>query len=328
MADVTAASSASSAYHGAHARVRDRVGDTGLGYAAVIVVTVLWGIGPLFVKAIDASPLTILAVRYWIAVPIMIAIAKLVHAPLTWPVMKASVAGGITCTLAQALGFASFQETSLANAVLIGAVAPVLIAVVAVPMFGERLTRAQVALMVVTMAAIAVFVVSAGDTSGASVTGDLLAVGSLLAQSAYLLCIKRARMDGVPAAAYITGVFIVGAVSMTPMAALWGTPIGALDGEEWTYVVAIALLVGCLGHGLMTWAQKHVNVGVASTMLLGTTVVTAAGAWVFFDEVLDGVQIVAGAVVLGAIAGILTIQIRQHRDELTLAELAESPFAD
>jgi drug/metabolite transporter (DMT)-like permease len=182
--------------------------------------------------------------------------------------------------------------------------------------------------MVVTLGAIAVFVISAGDTSGASVAGDLFAVGSLLAQTAYLLCIKQARMAGVPAAAYITGVFIVGAVTMAPLSIAWGTPVGALDAEEWVYIVAIALLVGCLGHGMMTWAQKHVNVGVASTIVLGTTVVTAVGAWVFFDEVLDAVQIVAGAVVLAAIAGILTIQIRVQDDELSLADLAESPFAD
>lgn len=306
----------------------DRVDDVGLGYAAVVVVTVLWGLGPLFVRAIDASPLTILAVRYWIAVPVMLVAAKLAKAPLTWPVMKASLVGGVACTVAQILAFASFQETSLANAVLIGAVAPVLIAAIAVPMFGERFTRAQVALMALSMGAVAVFVLSAGDTSGASLAGDLFAVGSLLAQTAYLLSIKKARVANVPAAAYITGVFIMGAVIATPLSLAWGTPIGGLDAEEWTYIVAIALLVGCLGHGLMTWAQKHVNVGIASSFILGATVVTAVGGWVFFDQALDALQIVAGAVVLVAIAGILTIQIRTQDDELTLADLAEPPFAD
>jgi drug/metabolite transporter (DMT)-like permease len=323
-------STASAAAESSRARPwsSDRVSDAGLGYAAVVAVTVLWGVGPLLVKAIDASPLTILAVRYWIAVPVMVVVAKLLGAPLTGSVMKASLAGGIACTLAQGFAFASFQDTSLANAVLIGAIAPVLIAVLAVPMFGERLSPPQVALMVGTLGAIAVFVISAGDTSGASFRGDLFAVASLLAQTAYLLCIKRARVADVPAAAYITGVFLVGAVTMTPMAFLWGTPVGALDRAEWAYIVAIALLVGCLGHGMLTWAQKHVNVGVASTIILGTTVVTAVGAWIFFDEALDAAQIVAGAVVLGAIGAILTIQVRSQDDELSLVSLGEAPFAE
>jgi len=327
MAGVTV-SSTSADSTGMRARVAGQIGDIGLGYAAIVVVTVMWGIGPLLVRAIDASPLTILAVRYWIAVPVMLVAARLVRAPLTRSVMKASLAGGVACTVAQMLAFVSFQKTSLANAVLIGAVAPVLIAAVAVPMFGERLTRAQVVLMAVCMGAVAVFVISAGATSGATRVGDLFAVGSLLAQTVYLLEIKRARVANVPAAAYITGVFIVGAIVATPMAFAWGTPIGDLNAEELGYIVAIALAVGCVGHGLMTWAQKHVNVGIASTIILGATVVSAVAAWIVFDQALDAVQIAAGVVVLAAIAGILTIQLRLQDDELSLVDLAEAPFAD
>ena len=321
--------SASASQPGARARLTARVGgESGVGYVAVLAVTFLWGLGPLFVRGIDASPLTIAAWRNWIAVPVMILVAFLARAPLAWRWMRAALAGGVAFTLAQTLGFASFQETSLANAVLIGAISPVMIAVLAVPMFGERLSRAQVALMVVTMAAVAVFVLSAASTSGASRKGDLLAVGSLLAQTAYLLSVKRARVAGVPAAAYIAGVFIVGGVLITPMAALWGTSFTSLTGEEWRYLVALALVVGCTGHGLMTWAQKHVNVGVASVIILGTTVVTAVGGWVFFQQALTGLQVIAGAVVLATIGGILAIQIREQDDEITLVDLAEPPFAD
>lgn len=314
---------------GARARFTERVGgESGVGYLAVLAVTFLWGLGPLFVRAIDASPLTIAAWRNWLAVPVMVLVAYLAKAPLAWRWLKAALAGGVAFTLAQTLGFASFQETSLANAVLIGAISPVMIAVIAVPMFGERLSRAQIALMVVTMAAVAVFVLSAGSTSGASRKGDLLAVGSLLAQTAYLLSVKRARVAGVPAAAYIAGVFIIGGTLITPMAALWGTSFTAITGEEWGYLIALAAVVGCAGHGLMTWAQKHVNVGIASVIILGTTVVTAVGGWIFFDQALTGVQMLAGAVVLATIGGILAIQIRQQDDEIMLVDLAEPPFAD
>jgi len=319
---------ASSAYHGARARVTDRVGDTGIGYAAVVVTTILWGIGPLLVRSIDASPLTIAATRNWIAVPVLFVVARLAKAPFTWAVMKAALVGGVAFTFAQTLGFVSFQETSLANAVLIGAIAPVLIAVIAVPMFGERLTRAQVALMAIAMVAVAVFVLSAADTSGATIEGDLFAVGSLFAQTAYLLSVKRARVAGVPAAAYIGGVFLVAAILVTPTAILWGTSLSGWNGEDWSYVVALAVVVGCVGHGLMTWAQKHVNVGIASVIILGTTVVSAVGGWVFFGQALDAAQIVAGAVVLATIAGILTIQIRLQDDGITLVDLAEAPFAE
>jgi drug/metabolite transporter (DMT)-like permease len=313
----------------ARGRLVERAGgESGVGYVAVLIVTFLWGLGPLFVRAIDESALTVAAARNWLAVPVMITVAWLAKAPLAWRWMRAAVVGGVSFTLAQTLAFASFQKTSLANAVLIGAICPVMIAIIAVPMFGERLTRAQIALMAVTMAAVALFVLSAGDTSGATRAGDLLAVGSLGAQTAYLLSIKRARMADVPAAAYIAGVFIIAAVLITPLALVWGSSFTSFSADEWGYVVALAVVVGCTGHGLMTWAQKHVNVGIASVIILGTTVVTAVGGWIFFDQALSGAQVFAGVVVLITIAGILAIQIRLQDDEITLVDLAEPPFAE
>ena len=303
-------------------------GESGLGYLAVAVVVFLWGCGPLFVRSVDSSPLTIAFWRNWLAVPVVVAVAWLAKAPLNWRWLKAAIPGGMLFAVAQTLGFASFQETSLANAALIGAISPVIIVIVAVPMFGERLTGAQVALMAVAMVAVAFFVLEAGSGSGASTKGDLLAVGSLIAQTGYLLEMKRQRMADVPAAAYISGVFIVCGVIVTPISLIWGTSLTDLDGSDWASILALALVAGCAGHGMMTWAQKHVNVGIASVMILGTTIVTATGAWMFFDQTLTTTQIAAGFVVLVAISCVLALQLRQHPGEVVLPDLAEPPFAE
>lgn len=310
-------------------RVTERVGgESGLGYLAVTSVVVLWGCGPLFVRAVDASALTIAFWRNWVAVPVIVAIAWMAGAPLTWRRLVNAIPGGLLFAAAQVLGFASFQETSLANAALIGSISPVIIVIVAVPLFGERLTRGQVALMAVTMAAVAAFVLAAGTTSGASVTGDLLAFASLFAMTGYLLVMKQQRNAGEPAAAYISGVFIVCGIVVTPVTLLWGSGLTDMPGDDWIYIVLLALVAGCAGHGMMTWAQKHVDVGIASVMILGTTIVTAVGAWVFFDQALTGVQIAAGAVVLASIGGVLALQLRRHPGETVLPDLAEPPFAE
>lgn len=303
-------------------------GELGLGYCAVVMVTFLWGLGPLFVRGIDASPLTIVFWRNWIVVPVVVSVVWLAKAPLTWRLLKIAVPGGVCFAIAQTLGFASFQDTSLANAVLIGALSPVIIVIVAVPMFGERLTGGQIACMTGTMIAVGVFVLAGGSTDGASIKGDLFAVGSLLGMTGYLLSIKRHRMAGEPAAAYISGVFIVTAIVITPLALIWGSSFTSFTGEEWIYVVMLALLAGCLGHGTMTWAQKHVDLGIASVMVLGTTVVTAAGGWIFFGQELNGVQIAAGAAVLATIGGVLVLQMRGPSRDLVIPEITEAPFAE
>jgi drug/metabolite transporter (DMT)-like permease len=87
-----------------------------------------------------------------------------------------------------------------------------------------------------------------------------------------------------------------------------------------------------MGHTLMTWAQRHVNVGVASIMVLGTVIVTAAGGWIFFDQALNAVQIIGGFVVLVALSGVLLLQLsdpyRSESSVPTLIELAEPPMAE
>jgi drug/metabolite transporter (DMT)-like permease len=309
-------------------RVRNELA---LGYTAVTVVVLVWGIGPLFVRAIDSSALTIATIRNWITVPVMILVAVLVKAPLTWRWLKAAIPGGLLFATAQTLGFASFQETSLAIAAIISSISPLVIVIVAVPLFGERLSPRQVALMAVSFSGVVAVVVGANGGGGASMTGNLLAVGGLFAMTGYLLAMKQARLDDVPAAAYVAGVFLVCAIVVTPVDIIWGDPIGTVTGVEWLWVTLLALLAGCSGHVLMTWAQKHVNLGIASIMVLGTTVVTAAGAWIFFDQALSALQIVGGVVVLVGLGGVLKFQIsdpQTPREVPVLVELAEPPLAE
>jgi drug/metabolite transporter (DMT)-like permease len=81
----------------------------------------------------------------------------------------------------------------------------------------------------------------------------------------------------------------------------------------------------------MTWAQKHVNVSVASVMVLGTTVVTSIGGWIFFDQALSAVQIAGGLLVLMGLSGVLLVQLSDSRtpEEVpVLVELAEPPLAE
>ena len=242
-----------------------------------------------------------------------------------------AIPGGLAFAVAQTLGFASFQETSLAIAAVIGAITPLVIVVVAVPLFGERLSRKQIALMALAFAGVAAVVFGASSGGDAHVFGDLLAFGSLFAMTTYLLLMKHARMQGVPAAAYVAGVFLVCAVVVTPVELLSGQSLSEIEGVEWLWIFLLAAFAGCLGHTLMTWAQRHVNVGIASIMVLGTTIVTAAGAWIFFGQELNVVQILGGLVVLAALGGVLLFQLSDPNIPPEVPrplELAEPPTAE
>jgi drug/metabolite transporter (DMT)-like permease len=116
----------------------------------------------------------------------------------------------------------------------------------------------------------------------------------------------RSRHDDVHTLPLLAGVMLVAAVTMTPYTlALEGAP-RALRPVDWLLVLFIVFVPGFTGHGLMTWAQRHAPVTLLSVVMLLSPVVSAVGAWILFGQALLPVQFVAGAVVLGSVAGVVT----------------------
>jgi drug/metabolite transporter (DMT)-like permease len=86
--------------------------------------------------------------------------------------------------------------------------------------------------------------------------------------------------------------------------------------------VGMVLVPGVLGHGLMTWAQKHLVVTVSSLMTLGSPVVSAVGAWIWLDQTMSWVQCVGAAVVLAALGA---IGVNARLEAVRAATLSDPP---
>jgi drug/metabolite transporter (DMT)-like permease len=123
-------------------------------------------------------------------------------------------------------------------------------------------------------------------------------------------------MGGVAASSYTAGVFLVAALFETPVWLIAGAK-GGISGDDWLYLVLLAVFSLAAGMGAMAWAQRHVSVAVSSVLSLGATVITAIGAWVFFDQPLAVAQIIGGLVVLVSLAGIVTVQLGRHEGATT-----------
>jgi drug/metabolite transporter (DMT)-like permease len=87
--------------------------------------------------------------------------------------------------------------------------------------------------------------------------------------------------------------------------------LGAIHGSDWLLILAMVLVSGLVGHGLMTWAQRHLDITFASLLMLGSPVISAIGAWVAFGQRLSGVQIAGSLVVLAAL-GAIVLEVRSN----------------
>jgi drug/metabolite transporter (DMT)-like permease len=287
------------------------VARTGLGLVAAATAVVVWGASAVLIKQVDGlNGLGVGVYRIWLGAVVVSVMFTASGGRITRDLLRRSALGGIAFALDILLFFAAVQETSVANATVIGALQPVLVLLVAARLFGEHARPVELLWGAVAIVG-AALVVLGGDGGGANgLDGNLLAVGALVAWTAYFVWSKSARRH-LTAFAYLTGMAIVAAVAVLPVPLLFSGTLGSTDANGWLTIVYITLINGLLGHFLMSWAHGHVTLLAVSLLTLGIPVVSAVAAAAWLDEPLVAVQIAGMAVVLAALAVVSWLTTRR-----------------
>ncbi|MBA3653766.1 MAG: EamA family transporter [Actinobacteria bacterium] len=278
------------------------------GIAGVAAAVAAWGFGPIFVKLIDLPGLTLALYRLWLGLGVMAVSMVVTRRRITLAELRIAATGGVLFGVNVSFFFTALKHTSVADASLITALAPVLILVVAGPLFGERLHARDLALTATVIGGVILVVLGSSGRPEWSGFGDLLAVGALVSWAAYFVASKRARVH-LGTLQYQTGVMLGAALFVTPVALISGTALRAPVGGDWAWLAAFVLLPGAIGHTVMSWAHRYVDVSVSSLVVVAQPVVSALAAAVFLDESLGALQLIGGAIVLLTIAAV----VRSHR---------------
>ena len=209
----------------------------GLGVLAATTAVVLWGVTAVLVKEVDLGGVAVSFHRMWIGALVIVAIFTARGGRVTLDLLRRSLPGGICFLLDIVLFFSAVQETSVANATVIGALQPILVVLVAFRLFGEHARLVDLAWGLVAIAG-TVVVVLGGDAGGASSRfGDLLAVGALFAWTGYFITSKQAR-QGLTSFEYLTGLSIVGAIGIIPLPWLFGQSLAVSSAGDWMILVS------------------------------------------------------------------------------------------
>ncbi len=278
-----------------------------LGIAGAIVAVSAWALSGVVAKHIDMGGIAIAAYRF---ITYFLALSVFMHlrgTRVTLRMLRLSLWGGIALGVDVALFFSAVKHTSVANATVIGALQPVLVAIAAHRFFGERIRPRDMAFGAIALAAAIVVVLSAADSAEPDVTGDLLAVGALFAWAAYFVFSKMAKGSLTGNEYTIGTAFWVGVINV-PLGFAFGQDMSWPDTESWLWLLLLAFGAGILGHSIMNWSIQQIPLWLGSTFTLFIPTVSAAAAWVFLDEPLTGTQIIAMGVVILALVGVVTGQ--------------------
>jgi drug/metabolite transporter (DMT)-like permease len=322
---------AARAAHHSHAAVASRA------IAAVAAAVVLWSLSALFVRAGHADALVFTTYRAWLAVPVLWAIVRLRarHHARTGTIVPgrprppgatrgarlALVAGaGALFAFSASTGFAAIGSTTVLNVTLIGALQPVLVIAAAVAFLGEHTTRAHVVRAAIALAGTTIVVAASSGGGTWSLAGDVLAVISLVGNSAWYLYGRWIRHRfAVDPVGFMAGVLTAVGLILTPIALIvhgsLGLPAPAIG------FAALTMASGTAAHLLSIWAHRYVPASVSSPLLLAEPVLVGAAAWVCFGEALTAVQVVGSFLVRGVLVGMVRSPAHEHVDEETADEM-------
>lgn len=272
-------------------------------YAAVILTVAMWGYSAVAIKAVGASGIVVAFYRLWFAIPLLwlsLLLFPRLRGPLDRKWFLGCLAGGALFGFHQLLFFNAMKVTSVANVTIIGALQPVLVLLVAGPLFGEYLHRVAIGWSSVALAGTALVVLGGAASTAVSLEGDLLALGNLFVFTGYFLTSRRVR-EYLGAWEYVVGMTTVSGLVITTAAIAAGSDLGAPSGWDWVVLASLAIFPGTLGHVLTNWSHAHITAFAISMLFLATPVVASAAAYFFLGEPLTPLQIAGGAIVLGAI---------------------------
>ncbi len=289
---------------------------------AVGFAIVLWSGTSLFVRAAHADALAFTTWRLWFALPPLAVIVgwrsrRSDSAPF-WPddvptarwVLLLAGAGAFFVAGA-ATTFAAVDQTRLLDVTLIGSLQPVLIIGFAVAFLGEHVARTHLIRAAVAITGTLLVAVAASGSGSWSLSGDVIAVFSLVFNAGWFLYgrVLRTRIVVDPFA-FMLGTLTAAALLMTPIALVVHGSI-RIPAAALLYAGA-TMLAGTTAHVLMIWAHRHVPTSVSSPMLLGEAPLVAGGAWVFFGESINALQAVGAAAVVGSLWGVTRGEELEH----------------
>jgi drug/metabolite transporter (DMT)-like permease len=282
-------------------------------YAALLLIATLWGTFPATGKlaVADFPPVFLTAVRGVIASTFLVALLARSGAETVRGLGPGSVRAFVTLgvlglSLSTQLSYVGYAYTTAANAAILQAATPVLVALGARVYLGERLRRRQQLGVAVSTLGVLV-VVTDGRLWMLRLEqlrlGDFVTLVGLVAWMAYTVYGKRVILTHSPAltttAAYVAGtcVLVAEAVLTAP---LFPRPV-LTSGRAWSVVLYHALF-GAVAHIWWYRAVERVGASRAAIFMNVTPIVGVVLATTLLAEPVGAWEIVGTLLVLAGVA--------------------------
>jgi drug/metabolite transporter (DMT)-like permease len=215
---------------------------------------------------------------------------------------------GVFFGLNLAVFFAGATHNSVANAALIGSLAPFLIVPVGAWLFGEYINPRALVFAFVAFAGVALVLLSAPPNGDASLQGNVFGVIAMLLLVAYVASTKHFRRE-MDVTTFMATICPIATVAVLPLALAHGDVFG-LSGTGWTYTLILTLTSGVAAQGLLVFAQKTIQIGTIGIAQVAQPALAVVWSFLLLGEVINQRQAAGIAIVMGGLLAFVVLHQR------------------
>ncbi|NIT04425.1 EamA family transporter [Candidatus Saccharibacteria bacterium] len=293
-------------------------------YTTLLLTAAIWGVAGPVIKFTLGGIATLNFLTYRFAISAALALLSVPFGGLRLPKDRKTLAlvalyGFLTTTVALGLLFLGLEKTTVLEMTFLTLIGPLLIVTAGALFLREHVTRREKTGIAIALVGVILTTLEPILRNGASVsqvTGNLLIILYLLANTASAVLVKRLMRAGIPPVSLTNFSFIIGFLTILPLSLLGGGLGGitsAIRGLDLPYhlgVLYMAALSGNLAYALWARAQRTIEIGEAALFSYLYPVFAAPLAILWLGEKIT-LPFVAGAVIIS-----LGVFIAEYRSSL------------
>jgi drug/metabolite transporter (DMT)-like permease len=218
---------------------------------------------------------------------------------------------GVCFGLAIAVLFGGVTRNSVANAALIGALAPFLIVPVGAWLFSEYFSWPAIAFAVIAFGGVALVLLSAPPGGDATLAGNVFAVIAMLLMVAYVTSTRHRRGE-MDVTRFMATISPIAVVAVVPIAAAQGDVFG-MSARGWVYTAILTLTSGMTAQGLLVYAQKTVQIGTIGVAQQVQPALAVVWSFLLLGELINARQAAGIAIVILGLTAFVVAQQRGAR---------------
>jgi drug/metabolite transporter (DMT)-like permease len=266
----------------------------------------LYSTSPVAVQASSVPGPVFSLWRLWLGVPILAtATAVQLRAVGRRPDRRAwrwAMWAGMAFGTHQLLLFTAIKTTSVTDVSLINTLAPIVTAVGARLLFGERPGAGFRLWTLVAIAGTGIVILAASTGPRGDPSGTAMAVGNVIAFAAFFLLSKLGR-DHIDVLPFLLVTMLVAAVVVTAFDVATNQPMRAVDGRDVTLALAVAAGPGTVGHFAMTWPLRWMPANIPPVLRLGQPILSGTLAWWLLAEPITQSHLLGGLLTITGVCG-------------------------